>query len=87
MWGWGRGFCCSLPQYGRGKGGERRDTHRNTHTHTGTYTRMLHLPFSDLPLEKCPISQGSLGGSGMPFKIVFLKRPNLKPITKALLVL
>ena len=34
-------------------------TYRNTHTHThtqehtqrGTYTRMLHLPFSDLPLE------------------------------------
>ena len=29
-----------------------RNTHRNTHT--GTYTRMLHLPFSDLPLKKCP---------------------------------
>ena len=22
--------------------------------HTGTYTQMLHLPFSDLPLKKCP---------------------------------
>ena len=22
--------------------------------HTGTYTRMLHLPFNDLPLKKCP---------------------------------
>ena len=42
---------CSAPQYGRGRGVERRDTH----THTGTYTRMLHLPFSDLPLKKCPI--------------------------------
>ena len=45
------GICCSAPQYGRGRG-ERRDTH--TGTHTGTYTRMLHLPFSDLPLKKCP---------------------------------
>ena len=35
---------------GEGGGG----THRNTHTHTGTYTRMLHLRFSDLPLKKCP---------------------------------
>ena len=50
----GGGFCCSAPQYGRGYGGDMRDTHRNTHTHTGTYTRMLHLPFSDLPLKKCP---------------------------------
>ena len=66
-------FYCSAPQYGRGYGGDMRDTHtqRNTHrgthteehtqrnahrgTHTGTYTRMLHLPFSDLPLKKCPI--------------------------------
>ena len=30
-------------------------THTGTHTHTGTYTRMLHLPFSDLPLKKSPI--------------------------------
>ena len=29
-------------------------THSNTHTQTGTYTRMLHLPFSNLPLKKCP---------------------------------
>ena len=48
MWGCGGGFCCSVPQYGRGKGG-RGGTH--TGTHTGTYTRMLHLPFSDLPLK------------------------------------
>ena len=44
-------FCCSVPQYGRGHGGGDEDTHRNTHTHTGTYTRMLHLLFSDLPLK------------------------------------
>ena len=25
------------------------------HTHTGTYTQMLHLPFSNLPLKKCPL--------------------------------
>ena len=45
------GFCCSAPQYGRAE-----DTHRNTrtHTHTRTYTRILHLPFSDLPFKKCP---------------------------------
>ena len=49
MWG---GFCCSAPQYGRGGGG-RGGTH--TGTRTGTYTRMLHLPFSDLPLKKCPV--------------------------------
>ena len=48
---WGE-FCCSAPQYGRGHGGGRGGTH--TGTHTGTYTRMLHLPFSDLPLKKCP---------------------------------
>ena len=54
MWGvWGGGFCCSAPRSGRGRGGERRDRH--TGTRTGTYTRMLHLPFSDLPLKKCPI--------------------------------
>ena len=50
---WGE-FCCSAPQYGRGHGGETRDTQEHTHTHTGTYTQMLHLPFSDLPLKKCP---------------------------------
>ena len=30
VWG-GGGFWCSAPQYGRGLGGDRRDTHRNTH--------------------------------------------------------
>ena len=34
-------------------------TQEHTHTHTGTYTRMLHLPFSDLPFEKCPTNVGS----------------------------
>ena len=32
---------------------EHTGTHRNTQENTGTYTRMLHLPFSDLPLKKC----------------------------------
>ena len=49
---WGE-FCCSAPQYGWGHGG-RRGTHTGKHTHTGTYTQMLHLPFSDLPFKKCP---------------------------------
>ena len=31
----------------------RTHTHTHTGTHTGTYTRMLLLPFSDLPLKKC----------------------------------
>ena len=38
---------------------------RNAHTHThrnttGTHMRMLHLPFSDPPLKKCP-NQGNIG--------------------------
>ena len=37
-------------------------THTHTHTHTGTYTRMLHLPFSDLPLKKC-LTKGSYGST------------------------
>ena len=36
-------------------GGVRGGEEGHTGTHTGTYTRMLHLPFSDLPLKKCPI--------------------------------
>ena len=48
----GGGFCCSVPPYGRGQG-ESGGTH--TGQHTGTYMRMLHLPFSDLPLKKCPM--------------------------------
>ena len=37
------------PTVWAGWGGERRDTHTHTqeHTHTGTYTQMLHLPFSE----------------------------------------
>ena len=35
-------------------GGVRGRAEGHTGTHTGTYTRMLHLPFSDLPLKKCP---------------------------------
>ena len=65
-----RGFappCCFAPPFssaqglgGGGRGGTHTHTHTVTHTHThtgtrtGTYTRMLHLPFSDLPLKKCP---------------------------------
>ena len=59
--GVGGGFYCSVPQYGWGEG-ESGGTH--TGTHTGTYTRMLHLPFSDLPLKKCPkdsLSKESVG--------------------------
>ena len=41
-----------------GSGGTR------TGTHTGTYTRMLHLPFSDLPLKKRPILKSILGPPG-----------------------
>ena len=48
------------PRNVAGQEGERRDTHTHTHTHThtgehtGTGTRMLHIPFIDLPLKKCP---------------------------------
>ena len=42
----------------RGRAGTH--THRGTHTHTGTYMRMLHLPFSDLPLGKCPSGLNSV---------------------------
>ena len=42
--------------------GGRGGTH--TGTHTGTYTRMLHLPFSDLPLKKGPKQTEHLGFSG-----------------------
>ena len=52
---WG-GFCCSAAQYGRGfRGRVEAHTDRNTQTHTGTYTWMLYLPCSDLPLKECPI--------------------------------
>ena len=38
----------------RAEGHTHTHTQEHTHTHRGTYTRMLHLPFSDLPLKKCP---------------------------------
>ena len=44
---WG-GILLSMGGVREGRGG----TH--TGTHTGTYTQMLHLPFSNLPLKKCP---------------------------------
>ena len=47
------------------RGGEEGHTHTHTYTHThrGTYTRMLHPPFSDLPFKKCPIvARGLLQG-------------------------
>ena len=36
------------------RGVEEGHTHTHRNTHTGTYTQMLHLPFSDLPLKKRP---------------------------------
>ena len=55
--GCGGGFYCSVPQHGRGQG-ESGGTH--THTQEDTHTqRNIHanvaLPFSELPLKKCPI--------------------------------
>ena len=44
-----------------GVGGERRDTHRNTQERT----RMLHLPFSDLPLKKRLEKSGIFKGGGV----------------------
>ena len=67
MWGCG-GDCCSAPQYGWGRGGGRGGTHTHTHTHTqehtGTHTRMLHLPFSDLPSRAA--KQGCFKRGGFP---------------------
>ena len=37
--------------------GSWRGDERHTQEHTGAYTQMLHLPFSDLPLKKCPINR------------------------------
>ena len=51
MWGCGGDYAVQPHSMGGVKGG-RGGTH--TGTHTGTYTRMLYLPFSDLPLKKCP---------------------------------
>ena len=52
---WGENSAVQPHSMGGVMGG-RRGTHTHTHTgtHTGTYTQMLHLPFSDLPLKKCP---------------------------------
>ena len=71
--GWGVMYGCGgnsavQPHSMGGVMGGRRGTHTGTHTHTdthrGTYKQMLHLPFSDLPFKKCPISvfQYSLAG-------------------------
>ena len=81
MWGCegGGGFCCSAPQYGRGQGGERRDAHRNTHTHTGMYMRMLHQPFSDLPLKKCP-QKGRKRSKKIDFQELLPDTPYYTPI-------
>ena len=47
----------AVQPHSAGRGLEEGHTHtqEHTHTHRGTYTRMLHLPFSDLPLKKCLI--------------------------------
>ena len=57
---------------GGGRGG------RHTGTHTGTYTRMLHLPFSDLPLKKCPKHAAS-------FVVRAVNRPVVSGITQTLI--
>ena len=62
MWGCGGDSAVQPHSMGGvrgGKGGthththtqEHTHTHTQEHTHTGTYTRMLHLPLSDLPLK------------------------------------
>ena len=53
MWGCGGDSAVQPQSMGGVRRGEEGHTHTHTHTHTGTYTRMLHLPFSDLPLKKC----------------------------------
>ena len=45
---WGE-FCCSTPQYGRGHGGETRDTH--THTHRNTH-RNVHANVAPTLFER-----------------------------------
>ena len=59
------GFCCSVPQYGLGQG-----EWRDTQEHTGTYARMLHLPFSALPLENHRVLQGA-AQRGAQFYFIF----------------
>ena len=61
-----RGDSAVQPHSMGGVVGERGGTH--TGTLTGTYTRMLHLPFSDLPLKKCLI--------GTAIYPLFLFQPN-----------
>ena len=60
--GVGGGFLLFSPTVWVGFGGgeegphtQHTHTHTHTGTHTGTYTRMLHLPFSDLPLKSARI--------------------------------
>ena len=66
------------------RGGEEGHTHTHTHTgtHTGTYTRMLHLPFSDLPLKMCPKRQSENLVQAIlqypPFKKHYLLTTSLK---------
>ena len=59
-----------------GARGERRETHKNTHT--GTYTLMLHLPFSDLPHR---VLQGA-AQRGAQFYFMFAVLPILFHATK-----
>ena len=72
MWGCGGGILLFSPRVWAGSGG-RGGTHTHTHTHThtgtrtGTYTRMLHLPFSDLPFKKCPIPSYHVVFGPQPF--------------------
>ena len=79
---WGVGWDSAVQPHSMGGArGERRDTHTHTqtHTHTGTYTRMLHLPFSDLPLKKCQKSSKnkirSRKTDPVQFKGVFKQSP------------
>ena len=64
MWGCGGDSAVQPHSMGGvqgGRGGTHTHTHTHTEEHTGTYTRMLHLPFSDLPLKKCPMrAKGTL---------------------------
>ena len=63
------------------RGGEEAHTHTHTHTgtRTGTYTRMLHLPFSDLPLKKCPKKTLRIFFSGyfLPRGLIFYFPPKI----------
>ena len=52
MYGRGGILLFSLTVWVGSWGGD--EGHTQEHTHTGTYTQMLHLPFSDPPLRKCP---------------------------------